>query len=96
MVVDYEGRILAQADPGQGEKIVVTTIDIGALRQERGRRSGHLGLAHLRSEAYQMYRRSFFPRGRLTDAGNNTFEMNENLIAEARCSAAGEPAEAEE
>ena len=56
MVVDFEGRILAQADPGPGEKTVVTTIDIGALRHERQRRSGHLALAHLRSEAYPMYR----------------------------------------
>ena len=32
MVVDYDGRILAQADPGPGEKIVVAEIDLGALR----------------------------------------------------------------
>ena len=95
MIVDFEGRILAQADPGPGEKIVVTTIDVGALRHERRRRSAHLGLAHLRSEAYPMYRRSFFPAGRLTEAGNQTFEMNEKLIAEARSAAASEPAEGE-
>ena len=34
MVVDFEGRILAQADPGPGEKIVVAPIDLGALRHE--------------------------------------------------------------
>ena len=34
MVVDYDGRILAQADPGPGEKIVVAPIDIDALRRE--------------------------------------------------------------
>ena len=93
MIVDFEGRILAQADPGPGEKIVVTTIDLGALRHERRRRSAHLGLAHLRSEAYPMYKRSFFPPGRLTEAGNQTFEMNEKLIAEARSAAGSELAE---
>ena len=39
MVVDYDGRILAQADPGPGERIVVAPIDIDALRDERERRA---------------------------------------------------------
>ncbi len=52
MVVDYDGRILAQADPGPGEKIVVAPIDVGALRAERQRRIGHDLRAHLRSELY--------------------------------------------
>ncbi|MEO1367250.1 MAG: nitrilase-related carbon-nitrogen hydrolase [Acidobacteriota bacterium] len=64
MVVDYEGRLLAQADPGPGEKIVVSTIDVGALRTERRRRRGHQNLAHLRTEAYPMYRDSVYPAGR--------------------------------
>jgi predicted amidohydrolase len=52
MVVDFDGRILAQADPGAGDKIVVGPIDIAALRYERGRRTGHMMRAHLRPEAY--------------------------------------------
>ena len=84
MVVDYEGRILAQADPGPGEKIVVASIDISALRQERERRTGHLGLAHLRTEAYPMYRQSFFPPGRMTDAVNHTVEMNQQAISDTK------------
>jgi predicted amidohydrolase len=52
MVVDFDGRILAQADPGPGEKIVVAPIDLAALRAERGRRRGHHVLSHLRTEAY--------------------------------------------
>ena len=40
MIVDYEGRIMAQADPGPGEKIVVATVDVGALRHERATRRG--------------------------------------------------------
>jgi predicted amidohydrolase len=52
MVVDFDGRILAQADPGPGEKIVVGPIDLAALRAERGRRRGHHLLNHLRHSAY--------------------------------------------
>jgi predicted amidohydrolase len=52
MVVDFDGRILAQADPGPGEKIVVGPIDLASLRAERGRRRGHHVLNHLRHSAY--------------------------------------------
>ncbi len=61
MVVDFDGRILAQADPGPGEKIVVGPIDIEVLRTERSRRRGHDLLGHLRSEAYnQLYSRPIY------------------------------------
>ncbi len=60
MAVDWDGRILAQADPGPGEKIVVAPIDIDALRAERERRSGHHMLGHLRTEAYPLHRRPIF------------------------------------
>jgi len=52
MIVDFDGRIMAQADPGPGEKIVVAPIDLAALRAERGRRRGHHLLSHLRPGAY--------------------------------------------
>ena len=52
MVVDYDGRILAQADPGPGEKVVVAPIDVAALRSERERRLGHDMRSHLRTEAH--------------------------------------------
>jgi len=52
MAVDFDGRILAQADPGPGEKIVVAPIDLAALRYERERRRGHHLLSHLRADAY--------------------------------------------
>ena len=64
MVVDYDGRILAQADPGPGEKVVVAPIDIGSLRSERDRRMGHDTRAHTRSEMY-----SYLDRGYLHPAG---------------------------
>lgn len=53
MVVDFDGRILSQADPGPGEKVVVAEIDIEALREARARRLGHNPFAHLRREAYE-------------------------------------------
>ncbi len=49
MAVDFDGRILAQADPGPGEKVVVAPIDIDLLRHERQRRRGHDTRAHFRA-----------------------------------------------
>ncbi|CAN5214793.1 hypothetical protein BH24PSE2_BH24PSE2_02620 [soil metagenome] len=49
MIVDFDGRIVAQAESGPGERIVVAPIDIGGLRAERERRLGHDTRAHLRS-----------------------------------------------
>jgi predicted amidohydrolase len=58
MVVDYDGRILAQADPGPGEKVVVAPIDLARLRGERGRRLGHDMRAHLRTELHPYLNRA--------------------------------------
>ncbi len=82
MVVDYEGRLLAQADPGAGEKIVVAPIDITALRHERATRRGHQTLAHLRTETFPMYRQGFYPAGRGTE--NLSIEKIDEAIAEAK------------
>lgn len=48
MIVDYEGRILAQASPGPGEKVVVAEIDVERLRGVRKERIGHVMPVHLR------------------------------------------------
>jgi predicted amidohydrolase len=90
MVVDFEGRVLAQADPGPGERIVVANLDLGALRHERQQRLGHLPLAHLRSEAYPLYRRSWFRPGRLTAAEDLTPDENEREIAATKARLARE------
>ncbi len=86
MIVDYDGRILTQADPGPGEKIVVAEIDLGAVREARERRRGHNPLAHLRTEAYPVYSRSYYPPGTATSAGdadgNRRIEDNEKAISE--------------
>src|SRR5260221_4175287 len=76
MVVDYDGRLLAQADPGPGEKIVVAPIDVSALRDERERRAGHHMLAHLRTEAYAAYRKSTYPGSLPHDARQLSVDRN--------------------
>ena len=59
MVVDYDGRILTQASPGPGERIVVAAINLEMLRAERKIRRAHQMMAHLRTECYPLYRRTF-------------------------------------
>lgn len=79
MVVDYDGRILAQADPGPGEKVVVAPIDIERLRQERQRRAGHDTRAHLRSSLHGYAR-----QGYLSPAGGQPISiesLNERIRA---------------
>ncbi len=83
MVVDYDGRVLVQADPGPGEKIVVGPIDVAALRAERQRRSGHALLAHLRTEAYAASRRPAYPGG-LGTGRSLTVEGNERATDAAK------------
>jgi hypothetical protein len=83
MVVDFDGRVLAQAEPGPGERIVVGPIDLAALRAERGRRRGHHMLAHLRNEAYPEYARPIYPAGTAVE-GPPTIENNEESIRRGR------------
>jgi len=60
-IVDFDGRLLADASPGPGERIVVAPVDVSALRHERQTRSGHHMPAHLRTEAYPVYARGAYP-----------------------------------
>lgn len=60
-IIDFDGRLLAEATPGPGERIVTAPIDISALRHERETRIGHHMLAHLRTEAYEVYRTHAYP-----------------------------------
>lgn len=68
MIVDFDGRILAQAESGPGERIVVGPIDVATLREERTRRVGHAMLSHLRTELYAGYNRPIYPQAQR--AGN--------------------------
>jgi predicted amidohydrolase len=82
MIVDYDGRIVTQAEPGAGDKIVVGPIDMAALRSERQRRRGHHLLAHLRTEAYPAYGQSIYPAGGAGD-GPITVEKNDTSHRQA-------------
>lgn len=82
MVVDFEGRLLAQADPGPGEKIVVAPIDMSSLRHERATRRGHQTLAHLRTETLSMYQKPFYPAEQ--GAENLSIEKIDEAIAAAK------------
>jgi predicted amidohydrolase len=84
-VIDFEGRILADASPGPGERIVVAPVDISALRHERETRRGHSMLAHLRTEAYPVYQKHFYPP-KLEETSGETlsYELNNDLIDEAK------------
>ncbi len=84
MIVDYDGRILAQAEAGPGERIVVGPIDVAALRAERERRAGHHMLSHLRTELYGAYRNPVYPRAAATQNWPLSVEGNARLIADSK------------
>jgi predicted amidohydrolase len=85
-IVDFDGRLLAEASPGPGERIVVAPIDIDALRHERAIRRGHHTLAHLRTEAYPVYGGHRYPPaiGGTAAGAGHSYERNLELIDEAK------------
>jgi len=82
MVVDFDGRVLAQTDPGPGEKIVVGPVDLAALRDARERRGGHHMLSHLRTEVHPYGRETVFPGS--TSAAERTVESLQQRIDETK------------
>lgn len=84
MIVDFEGRILAKASEGAGEKIVVAPIDVSALRHERNVRKGHHLLAHLRTEAYPLYGKHIYPPRIDGESDELSYERNNELIEAAK------------
>lgn len=82
MLVDYDGRVTAEAPPGPGERIVVGPIQLGALREERRRRVGHSMLSHLRTELFQKQSAPVYPGTRGAEARN--VESQERLIDETK------------
>ncbi len=83
-IVDFEGRLLADASPGPGERIVVAPVDVSAVRHERETRRGHSMLAHLRTEAYPIYQKHIYPPK--SNGGEETlsYEKNNELIDESK------------
>jgi formamidase len=84
MVVDFDGRILAQAEAGPGERIVVAPLDIAALRAERARRQGHNMLSHLRTELYRGYAETIYPRAAQRGNWPISIEGTKRMIDSAR------------
>lgn len=82
MLVDFDGRILAQADPGPGEKIVVGPLDLASLRAARSERQMHHFLAHRRPHAYPAQSRAAF-QGPSTPKDMSSAELNRR-ISEAK------------
>ena len=82
-VVDFDGRLVADASPGPGERIVVAPVDISALRHERATRVGHHMLAHLRTQAYPAYRSGGYPP-RVDPAVPMSYDENVDRIATAK------------
>jgi len=84
MLVDFDGRILSQASPGPGERIVVAPIDVTALRHERKTRRGHHMASHLRSEAYPVYAAHRYPPARPNPRAPVSYEENLRLIDQSK------------
>jgi hypothetical protein len=82
-IIDFDGRVLAEATPGPGERIVVAPIDVTALRHERRTRRGHDMLSHLRTEAYPVYERHRYPPA-LGGVPALSYDRNVELIDAAK------------
>ncbi len=80
MIVDHDGRIVTQATPGDGEKIITGPVDISMLRKERKTRLAHMMPAHLRTEAYPVYGEEVLARNSFRDNAGRTYEMNCEVI----------------
>jgi len=81
-IIDFDGRIVVEASPGPGERIVVGPVDISALRHERHARRGHHMLAHLRTDAYPVYSCHRYPP--VKDGAAPSYERNIDLIERAK------------
>lgn len=80
-VVDFDGRLLAEASPGPGERIVVAPLDISALRHERQSRIGHHMPSQLRTEAYDVYQHAAYSSQHLKDGPSSYAKNQQNIKA---------------
>jgi predicted amidohydrolase len=84
IVIDYEGRIVAQSPSGPSNQILVAPINLQGLREFR-QRTLLLSFAHLRTEIYrQVYERSVFPSGGLEGSNDLTQEMIRDKIEQVK------------
>ncbi|GAB4229790.1 MAG: hypothetical protein Kow00109_01250 [Acidobacteriota bacterium] len=70
MIVDFDGRIVAQASPGPGEKVVVGEVDVRRLREVRSERLGHVMPAHLRRGLHRYLSKAAYEGGSLVGDGD--------------------------
>lgn len=84
MIVDYDGRIVAQATPGDGEKITIGPVDISMLRRERSARQAHQMLLHLRTEAHPVYKGRVYPGGSFDRSKDRTYDQNVEIVEGVR------------
>src|SRR5205809_6761984 len=82
-MVGCAGRLLAQATPGRGGRIVVAPLDVSERRREREVRRGHHSLAQLRTEAYPVYRDHRYPPSPFA-ADRHGCDQNVRLIDESK------------
>lgn len=80
MIVDYDGRIVARATSGSGEKITIGPVDIAMVRRERSARQAHQMLLHLRTEAHPVYRQQVYPAGRFEQRAEGSYDRNVEII----------------
>jgi hypothetical protein len=78
-----EHNLYIQSGSMLGERIVVAPVDVTALRHERQSRIGHHMLAHLRTEAYEVYRSPVYPPRTALDQPLS-YEENVRRIEAAR------------
>ena len=62
-LVDYEGRILYQTTSNQVDGFLFGTIDLAALRAWRKKTIHHMGIGHIRTEAFNYLQKPLFPCG---------------------------------
>jgi formamidase len=81
-IIDWDGRIIAQAAPGPGERVALGPIDIDMLRWVRQTQVQHNIPCQLRTEAYPCYRNTYYPTGLGTERFSGTMpEVTERLTA---------------
>lgn len=82
MIVDYEGKILAQGE--RGEAIIGSLIDLGLLRHFRTTNLIWNMPVQLRTEAYQCYQRPNYPSNLWLEKAGETQELAEVTRAQIR------------
>jgi predicted amidohydrolase len=82
-IVDFEGRILEEVTTG-GNRILYGHFDMDSLRAWRASIRSHMGIAHVRSDAYTYLNKPWFPDQTHTKDQEVTLDDMLKLTEEAR------------